>query len=128
MSRLPITLLVLLTFVFAGCEKPQARWHYPAPSAATRPADIPPPDVLTLATPEDTAEVATAAADPAISEAVTAYLGPGAPRWKIVGLRNVGENVLLWVAFPEVDDGGIDLVYSTPDRRVKWQFKGGERG
>jgi hypothetical protein len=86
------------------------------------------PDVLTPATPADGAAAAKAASDPAISKAVSEYLGPGAPRWQIFAARDVGECVLLWVGFPNVADGGIDLVYSKPDRRVRWQFRGAERG
>lgn len=128
MVRAPLTVVTVLTLLVGACEEPQAKWQFPTPSPAARPAVIPSPDVLTLATQADIAAAATAASDPVLSKAVSNYLGPGAPRWQIVALRNVGDYVLLWVAFPEVADGGIDLVYSKPDQRVKWQFRGGERG
>jgi hypothetical protein len=128
MPRILLICGAALPLLLVACDKPQTAWQYPTPSPATRPAAVPSPEVLTLTTQADIAAAANAASDAAISDAVTEYLGPGAPRWRIVAARNVGDFVLLWIAFPEVADGGIDLVYSTPDHRVKWQFKGGVRG
>lgn len=128
MARVILSLIIVLAFAVTGCRKPEATWHHPTSSATTRPSAIPLSDVLTLATQADIGAAANAAADPAISKAVSDYLGPGAPRWYVAAARDIGDHVLLWVGFPEVADGGIDLVYSKLDRRVKWQFKGGERG
>jgi len=128
MARGLFTLIAALALLVGACDKPKPAWQYPTPSPATRPAAVPSPDVLTLATEADVAAAAKAASDPAISKAVAEYLGPGAPRWQIFAARDVGECVLLWVGFPKVADGGIDLVYSKLDRRVKWQFRGAERG
>jgi hypothetical protein len=117
-----------LAILLAGCDRPKPAWHYPAPSAATRPAAVPPSSILTPATKADIAAAPAAAADPAISAAVNDHLGPGAPRWHISAARDIGDYVLLWIGFPDVADGGIDLVYSKRDHRVRWHFLGGIRG
>ena len=128
MARALLTVAEALCLAVAGCDDPKATWRYPTPPVTTRPSNVPSPDVLTLATQADIATAAKSASDPSISKAVTDYLGSGAPRWNIVAARDIGDYVLLWLGFPEIADGGIDLVYSKPDQRVKWQFKGGERG
>ena len=128
MARGILTLIAALALAVGGCDKPKAAWQYPTPPATSRPTVVPSPDVLTLATQTDIAAATKAASDPALSKAVTDYLGPGAPRWNVAAARDIGDYVLLWVGFHDVADGGIDLVYSKPDTRVKWQFKGGERG
>jgi hypothetical protein len=128
MAREVLSLLAALTLAVVGCDKPKGSWKYPTPSPATRPSVVPSPDVLTLATQADIGAAAKGPLDPAISKAISVYLGPGAPRWKIVAARDVGDYVLLWLGFPDIADGGIDLVYSKPEQQVKWQFKGGERG
>jgi hypothetical protein len=97
-----------------------------APSA--RPSEIPAEDVLTLAIPADMDAAAEAASDPALQKAVREHLGGAAPRWQIVAARPVGDYVLLWISFPEIADGGVDLVYSRKERRIGWSFKGGELG
>src|SRR5687768_5841775 len=128
MARGPLLLVAAFGIVVGACEKPQAKWQYPAPSAATRPASVPPSDILTLATQADMNAAAKSSSDPAISKAVGAYLGPGAPRWPVAAARDVGDYVLLWIGFPDIADGGIDVIYSKPDQRIEWQFKGGVRG
>lgn len=112
----------------AGCDKAEPSWQYPSASASTRPSAILSLDALTLATQADIDAAATAASDPPLSKAVSDYLGPGAPRWHLAAARDIGDYVLLWVGFPEVTDGGMDLVYAKAERRVKWHFKGGHRG
>jgi hypothetical protein len=40
----------------------------------------------------------------------------------------VGEYVLLWIAFPEICDGGIDLIFSVKDMEIVGTFLGGYLG
>jgi hypothetical protein len=124
----PLALVTIAVCILSGCGQPQGSWQPPASSEATRPQAIPAADVLTPATPADIAAASASEAESAVSTAVRDYLGPGAPRWRIVASRHLGDYLLLWVAFPDIADGGIDLVYSKSDQRVKWQFRGGERG
>jgi hypothetical protein len=126
MSRATFLLFALLTA--CACDRRGPTAAPPPAPPAPRPAEIPAAGVLTPATPADLRAAAGAASDPAIRQAVRDYLGPSAPRWEVIAARPVGDYVLLWVNFPEIDDDGIDLVYSKKDRRVGWQFTGGLRG
>jgi len=126
--RIFIGALTLTITIAAECGEPKAAWRYPAPATAPRPAAIPPPNVITRATQEDAAAAARAASDPAISKAIKDYLGAGAPQWHVAAARDIGDYVLLWIGFPEIVDGGIDLVYSKQNRQVMWRFKGGILG
>src|SRR4051812_47379207 len=112
MAREVLTLIAALTLAVVGCDKPQATWQNPTPSATTRPAAVPSPNVLTLATEADIAAATKASSDPAISKAVSNHLGAGTPRWNVAAARDIGDYVLLWVGFPDIADGGIDLVFS----------------
>lgn len=127
-TRHLISLLAALALI--GCEKPRGgSWRYPAaPASTTRPAEIPPDGVSTLATAADMAASAQWAADPAVKKAVADHLGSSAPRWQIGAARRVGDYVLLWIGFPDVMDGGIDLVYSIKEQRIGWHFQGGPLG
>lgn len=128
MAQRILALIAAASLAIAGCQEPTSPWRYPTSPVTTRPATVPASDALTLPTQTDIGMAAQAASDQSITKAVTDYLGSGAPRWNIVAARDIGDYVLLWLGFPEIADGGIDLVYSKPDQRVKWQFKGGERG
>jgi hypothetical protein len=84
------------------------------------------------ATSRDVGDAAGFAGDAALQKAITDYLPrtawkPGW-RWQLNAARPVGDCVLLWIGFPDVADGGVDLVYSKKDQRINWEFKGGERG
>ncbi len=112
----------------AGCEKHKPSWHYPTSPSTTRPASVPAANVLTPPTQEDMVHVAGAASDASIANAIRVHLGPATPPWQIVAARDIGEYVLLWIAFPGIADGGIDLVYSKSNGKIACHFTGGQRG
>ena len=121
--------VVLIAMAAVGCDRPQtATTQTPSTTQSTRPAEVPLANVLTLATKADMEAAADVASDPAVQKAIGDYVGNSASRWEVVAARSLGDFVLLWVSFPDVADGGIDLVYSKKEQRIKWEFKGGERG
>jgi hypothetical protein len=126
MSGQSLLLLLLMAMTVAGCGR-QAT-EPAAATQSTRPAEIPAPGVLTLATRADMDAAAGIASDPAIQKAIGDRVGGSAQRWQIVAARPVGDYVLLWVSFPDVADGGVDLVYSKKERCIGWDFTGGMRG
>ncbi|MEO8670624.1 MAG: alpha/beta hydrolase [Tahibacter sp.] len=95
---------------------------------ADRPPGIPAEDALTRANAADIAAATRWAGDPQLQRAIQMRLGDGSPRWSIAAAREQGDYVLLWIRFPDVDDGGIDLVYTKSQQRIGWEFNGGERG
>lgn len=128
-----------LWFIFLGalsaCDKPSPP---PVPPPATtvapyRPAEVPAEGVLTLATPADIARAPAFVSNPAIQKAIkdfiaTDHLYKPTDPWTLNAARPVGDYVLLWISFPKIADGGIDLIYSTKDHRIYWTFLGGIRG
>jgi hypothetical protein len=129
MTRTSLLLVTLLAMSLAGCEGPQTAATPRVPAASSpRPSEIPPEDVLTLATKADLDAAEEAASDPALQKAIREHLGGDAPQWQIVAARPLGDYVLLWISFPEIADGGADLVYSRKEQRIGWSFKGGELG
>ncbi len=91
-------------------------------------ARLPASSKLTLATETDILN-ATVASD-TVKDAVEHYLrirGEHAA-WRIGAARVVGEYMLLWIGFPEVLDGGIDLIYSSKEQRIVGTFLGDLRG
>ena len=49
-------------------------------------------------------------------------------KWVIKAARPVEGHVLLWIEFPQVDDGADHLIYSVPDGTVVGTFSGGYLG
>jgi hypothetical protein len=81
---------------------------------------------LTLATEEDQKRTGKLPAE--VGSAVGAFLKTRAVEWKIMAARPVGNHILLWIAFPKIADGGIDLIYSVEKKRIVGEFLGGQRG
>ena len=63
-----------------------------------------------------------------VTEAVGTFLESKDVEWQIVAARPVGTHILLWVAFPKIADGGVDLIYSVEKKRIVGEFLGGYRG
>jgi LysM repeat protein len=99
-----------------------------SPAGAPAVGRLPRPDELTLAKPEDTARTATVAND--VRDIVQKHLARERPgvEWRIEAARPVEGHLLLWISFPKIMDGGIDLVYSTEQRKIVGAFLGGYRG
>ena len=91
-------------------------------------ARLPPSGELTLATEADISNGSIASG--AVKDAIDAYLRTRDKHvtWRIGAARVVGEYLLLWVDFPEVLDGGIDLIYSSREQRIVGTFLGDLRG
>ncbi len=115
----------LAIFLVACARSPAAPR---AATASSRPAEVPAAGVLTLATEEDMKEAAKFGADPLIQTAINDYLADPKRHWTLVAARPMDDYVLLWIAFPGIADGGIDLIYSKKEHRIGWEFKGGLRG
>lgn len=109
----------------AGVAAPVPGGPSLADAARTEP-HLPAKGELTLATAADIRAAATVA--PEVKEAIGAYLKPQKVDWQIVAARNVGKHILLWIAFPKIADGGIDLIYSAEQKKIVGEFHGGERG
>jgi hypothetical protein len=63
-----------------------------------------------------------------LRDSVSAYFKSQRRDFVIVAARPAGRHVLLWISFPGVADGGVDLIYSTDDRKIIGEFQGGIRG
>jgi hypothetical protein len=79
---------------------------------------------LTLATALDRERIRELG--PEVGKAVAAYLKPQA--FEIIAARLIDKHILVWIAFPDVLDGGVDLVYSVEGKRIVGTFLGGYRG
>jgi hypothetical protein len=62
---------------------------------------------------------------PETIKAVEEFLEPTGRRIQIAAARPIGKYLLLWVGFPEVADGGVDLIFSVEKKRVVGTFCGG---
>lgn len=114
--------------VLAGCDRRELTI---APedtlsAAARAELGLPPADALTLATEADMASVAKLT--PETVNAVRRFLGPAGTEITIVAARPVGSYLLLWVSFPKIADGGIDLIWSVEKQEPVGEFLGGYRG
>ena len=49
-------------------------------------------------------------------------------KWQVSALREVDAHILLWLNFPEIMDGGVDIIYSKEKKAVVGTFLGGYRG
>lgn len=124
-----ITLGVL---VMAGCQKVDVLVE-----KAIRPEDaltdsartelhLPLNGDLILAKPIDREFVKSLSPDTV--NAIESFLKPSGRKTQIVAARPIGNYILLWVAFPEVADGGVDLIFSLEKKRVVGIFLGGYSG
>ena len=96
-------------------------------SASKRSAlNLPLVDELTIATKVDIVFVEKLNPDTVV--AVKQFLEPQSKKVEVVAARAVGKHMLLWIAFPEVADGGIDLIWSTESNKCVGTFLGGYRG
>jgi hypothetical protein len=91
-------------------------------------AGLPLEGILTLAQPGDTA--ATVSVPPKVQTAVAAYIKAHHrdAEFRICAARPVGKFLLVWIDFPKIMDGGVDLIYSLDDDCVVGNFMGGIRG
>lgn len=81
---------------------------------------------LVLATPADVAYVKSVGDD--VLSVLSEFFGPKTAKWQIVAARPVGDCLLLWVGFPGIADGGIDLIYSKKVNGIIGGFSGGIYG
>ncbi len=123
---------ILAVIVMAGCQKADV-----SVDEAIRPEDaltdsvrtelhLPLKGDLTLAKPADTEFVMGLSPDTV--NAVESFLKPTGRKTRVVAARPIGNYILLWVSFPAVADGGVDLIYSLEKKRVVGTFLGGYRG
>jgi hypothetical protein len=123
--------LIVALFMIAasGCDNDSSLPFPPedALSASTRDElKLPPEGELTLATKADMDFVSELT--PGTIKAVERYLKPTGEMSVISAARPVGKYLLLWIAFPEVADGGIDLIWSVEKQKCAGAFLGGYRG
>lgn len=125
-------MLALCVLAVSSCQKPD-----PSGEAAIAAADqlsdaarvelqLPARGALTLATAADRETIKALA--PEVHAAVGAHLKQDTATWQIVAARPIGKYLLLWIAFPKVADGGVDLIYSVEKKRIVGAFLGGYRG
>ncbi len=125
-------IIALAVLVMAGCQKANV-----SVEEAIRPEDalsdsaraehhLPLESDLTLAKPADIEFVKSLSPDTV--KAVELFLRPVERKHHIVAARLIGNYILLWVAFPEVADGGVDLIFSLEKKRVVGTFLGGYLG
>jgi len=88
--------------------------------------NLPLKDQLTLATKADVAFAKKLTPDTV--RAVKTFLKPTTKKIVISAARSEGRHLLLWISFPEVVDGGIDLIWSIENRKCVGAFLGGYRG
>ena len=81
---------------------------------------------ITLAAPKDWKAVKDL--PPEAKEAVHAFLEKQSVEWLITAARPMGDHWLLWITFPKIADGGIDLIYSAEKKKIVGEFLGGWRG
>ena len=113
----------------SGCEN-ESNQSFPPEETLSASARIerklPPEGELTLATEDDREFVA--ALTPDTINAVQRYLKPTAEEIVVSAARPVGDYLLLWIGFPDVMDGGIDLIWSVEKQETVGTFLGGYRG
>ena len=126
-------LIIFLTGIAAtGCQKAAV-----SVESALRPEDLlsdsarvelhlPPKTELTLASKTDMEYVKKVS--PETIKAVETFLKPTGRDIQISAARPVGDYLLLWIAFPKVADGGVDLIFSAREKKVVGTFCGGYRG
>ena len=125
-------LILLGVFVLSGCQErlPASHATASAESFLTDPARValhlPATTELTLGTDSDRANAN--ALDPKVRNAVGAFLKSKAVDWRIIAARPIDKHILLWIQFPKIDDGGVDLIYSVEKNRIVGEFLGGYRG
>ena len=88
--------------------------------------NLPPADTLTRATESDRKFVSHL--PPETVKAVMESMKAEEPEISINAARPVGDYLLLWISFPRIADGGIDLIWSVAEKRSVGQFLGGYRG
>lgn len=124
-----VAVCVLMTACY-GCDKstkPGPVKKPPVLSPQERAAaGLPAAGELTLANDEDGKHVLKL--DSAVDDALGRYLEPLKVKWKICAARPVGDYILLWIGFPEVIDGGRDLIYSVKEQQIVGEFLGGYLG
>ena len=88
--------------------------------------NLPLENVLTLATKEDIEFAARL--DAATIKAVEQSLEYTGDKVAIVAARPIGDYLLLWIIFPNTDDGAINLIWSVENQQIVGKFYGGEQG
>jgi hypothetical protein len=128
----------LLMALFASCSEksttPGANPVGPAKpekvltNAEREAVGLPKEGALTLAQPGDTAAVNNVPEK--VRQGVAEYVKTHHRdvAWTICAARPVGKYLLLWIAFPKIMDGGVDVIYSLDEERVVGTFLGGIRG
>lgn len=121
--------MALVMIAVSGCENDGSLPVPPENALSASARDelkLPAEGELTLATKADMDFVAELT--PATIKAVERYLKTTGETVVISAARPVGDYLLLWIAFPEVADGGIDLIWSVEKRKRAGDFLGGYRG
>ncbi len=124
--------ILLATLALTGC-----RWGGASYEATIRAEDLlsdaaraefhlPTKTALTLANRTDMEFVKTLAPD--LVKAVEDFQKPTGNRVRISAARPIGKYLLLWVTFPDVADGGVDLIMSVDSKKVVGRFCGGYQG
>jgi len=124
--------ILLGSFVLWGCQKQTptresvaSNEHFLSDAARVE-LHLPAKAELTLGTDSDREKANTLY--PKMKNAVDAFLNPKTVEWQIVAARPIGKHILLWIAFPKIADGGVDLIYSVEKKRIVGEFLGGYRG
>lgn len=98
------------------------------PKAERSALNLPLPNVLTLAKNEDIKNAKK------VSKAVRNVVGEYIKKehrgveWEISAAREVKGHILLWLNFPKILDGGVDVIYSKEKKAIVGTFLGGYRG
>ena len=123
-----VVVLLAICTIFATTRSGVSHKAVTVPEISAREREdlgLPLPDQLTLATQEDMNNVNAIDAD--IRQAISLCI-PDNTKWQVYACRDTGQFMLLWIGFPDVMDGGIDLVYSKKTKSIICSFLGGYRG
>ena len=125
-------MIILAVVAFSGCQKDTASVEPAIPpedllsDIARAELHLPEKSALTLARASDIEYVKSL--DTAVNKTVEDFLKPTGRAFQISAARPVGKYLLLWISFPEVVDGGVDLIYSAEKRKIVGEFCGGYYG
>lgn len=121
-------LILLATAAVSGCQPGSVSIppEVALSGAARAEAGLPAGDELTRPTKTDAAFVTNL--NPETVKAVEAFLRPESKKITIHAARPVGSYLLLWIRFPGIADGGIDLIWSVEKNKAVGTFLGGYRG
>ncbi|MDF1852906.1 MAG: hypothetical protein P1U85_18860 [Verrucomicrobiales bacterium] len=126
MKASPLFTLVILLFLTTAPLVGEELVLKELSASARKNLQLPLENQLTLATKADVEFVENVT--PKTRRAVEKFLKPLSDKIVVSAARSVENHLLLWISFPEIADGGIDLIWAIPNEECVGTFLGGYRG